>query len=248
MKIAGKKRQKKSKDTGKDWKPADKLITAEFRDEYVKELFRSLRTKILMGLHYESDKCLAVTSLEAEVGKTTMASNIGISIAQQDKKTILIDGDLKRGSVHTFFGVEKSPGLSDFLQQESVLSAESISSLIRKTHVSNLFIIPSGEYVTNSSELLTLKRFEVLKQLLSQQFEITIIDTPPLGALTDAVVLNEMVSKYIVIVKAGYTNVVDLKKKIKEFPVLGDKVLGLVLNYASIDKMRIYYKKSKYYQ
>lgn len=247
MKKAGKKRQKKNRDTDKEWKPGDKLITAEFRQEYVKELFRSLRTKILMGLHYDSDKSLVITSLEAEVGKTTMASNIAISVAQQDKKTVLIDGDLKRGSVHTFFDLERSPGLSDFLHLEGVLSAESISTLLRQTHVPNLFVIPSGEYVTNSSELLTSKRFEVLKQLLSQQFDITIIDTPPLGSLTDAVVLNEMVSKYIVIVKAGSTNVVDMKKKIKEFPALEEKILGLVLNYAAIDKMRTYYKKSKYY-
>ncbi len=245
MKTAEKK--KRSSKSADNELLSDKLITSEYRYEYIKELFRSLRTKILMGLYNTPDKSLVVTSLEAKSGKTTIASNIAISIAQQDKKTILIDGDLKRGSVHSLFEMEKAPGFSEFLRGEEMLSAESIYSLIHETHVPNLYVIPAGEYVTNSAELLTSKRFELLKQLLSQQFEVIILDTPPLGALTDAVVVHELFFRYIIIVKAGVTNVVDLKKKLREFPMLEKKILGLVLNYAILDKIRDYYKKSKYY-
>jgi len=247
-----KKREKKEKKPDKE-KPVekqnagDKLITAGFREEYIKELFRSLRTKILMGLYDLEDKSLVITGLDAGTGKSMVSSNIAIAIAQQNKKTLLIDGDLRRGTLHTLFSLEQSPGLSDLILSKTTLSDESINTYIKPTSVPDLFIIPSGPYVANSSELLTSDRFLHLKKSVSEKFEIVILDTPPLGALIDAVVVSRFFSRYIVVVKAGVTNVVDMKKKINEHPAVKEKLLGLVLNYAATDTMRSYYKKSKYY-
>jgi capsular exopolysaccharide synthesis family protein len=244
------KKQSKRKSIPEDTKDQDlseTLLTEKYRNEYIKELFRSLRTKILMGLHDFTDKSIVVTSLEASTGKSTMASNIAISVAQQNMKTILIDGDMRRGLLNKSFKLEQSPGLSDVLISANDISKEYISTILKPTHVTDLFLIPSGPYVNNSSELLTSKKFLHLKKTLSEMFQILIVDTPPLGAVTDAVVVNEMFSRYIIIVKAGVTNVVDMKKKINEYPALKEKVLGLVLNYAAVDKIRSYYKRSKYY-
>lgn len=243
-----KKQQKKSKTAKiKSQDLGDKLITSKYRDEYIKELFRSLRTKVLMGLHDLKDKSIVITSLDAGTGKSTMASNIAISVAQQSKKTILIDGDLKRGVLHEFFTKEQSPGLSDFLLSEDEITEHSVTALMKPTHVPNLSLITSGRNVTNSSELLTSDRFIHLKKELSENFEIIILDTPPLGAVTDAVVVNEIFSKYLIVVRAGVTNVVDMNRKVREYPALKQKVLGLVLNCAAVDKMLSYYKRSKYY-
>ena len=246
--LKKKKSRKKSKpENTKDQDFSEKLLTEKYRNEYIKELFRSLRTKVLMGLHDFTDKSIVVTSLEAGTGKSTMASNIAISIAQQNTKTILIDGDMRRGMLNKFFKQEQSPGLSDILISGEEISDEYVSDFIKTTHVPDLALIPSGNYVNNSSELLTSKKFLHLKKIVSEMFQIVILDTPPLGAVTDAVVVNEMFSKYIIIVKAGVTNVVDMKRKIIEYPALKEKVLGLVLNYAAVDKIRSYYKRSKYY-
>ncbi len=242
-----KQKNKNKTDNIKSQNLVDFLITSPYRHEYIKELFRSLRTKVLMGLRDLKDKSLVITSLDAGTGKSTMASNIAISVAQQSKKTILIDGDLKRGVLHKFFTKEQSPGLSDFLLSEDEITEHSVTALMRPTHVPNLSLITSGRNVTNSSELLTSDRFIHLKKELSKNFEIIILDTPPLGAVTDAVVVNEIFSKYLIVVKAGVTNVVDMNRKVREYPALKQKVLGLVLNCAAVDKMLSYYKRSKYY-
>lgn len=231
----------------KTYNPQDLLITSEFKQEYIKELFRSLRTKILLGLYDALDKSLVITSLDAGSGKSTMSANIALAIALQNKRTVLLDGDLRRGTLSQIFNIDQAPGLSEFLQSAGEISEHTVSALLRPTHVTHLQVIPCGSHVMHSSELLTSERFVKLKKILSDKFDIILLDAPPLGAVTDAVVINEFFSKYLIIVKAGVTNVVHLKKKIKEFPVLEKKVMGLVLNYATIDTMRSYYKYSKYY-
>lgn len=224
-----------------------KLITSEYKHEFIKEIFRSLRTKLEMGLYEYSDKNIVITSLDAGVGKSTIASNIAISLALQGTKTLLIDGDLRRGTINTLFDLSQSPGLSELLISEDNVTEDFINQYIQRTKIANLSIIPSGEFVSYSSDLLTSRRFPEVKNLVSQNFDIIIVDTPPLGSLTDAVVIHEFFSKYIIIVKAGVSNIIDLKKKIKEYPAIINKIMGLVLNYAFIDKIRSYYKNSKYY-
>lgn len=225
----------------------NKLITEDFKEDYIKELFRSLRTKIFMRLHGIVDKSLVVTSMEANVGKSTMSSNIAIAIAHQNWKTILMDGDLRRGMLHHYFDLDQRPGLSDFILSKDEVTEESLSSLIRKTHVPDLFIITSGKYTTDSSDLLSSLKFIKIKKMLSKQFDMVILDTPPIGSVADPVVVNDFFSRYIIVVKAGKTNIIDLKKKISEFPAVKKKILGLILNFATIDRIRSYYKNSKYY-
>ena len=225
----------------------DKLITENFKEDYIKELFRSLRTKIFMRLHGIVDKSLVVTSMEASVGKSIMSSNIAISVAHQNWKTVLIDGDLRRGILHNYFDVDQRPGLSDFILSKENVTEESLNSLIRKTHVRDLYLITSGKYTNNSSDLLTSLKFIKTKKLLSKHFDMIILDTPPIGAVADPVVVNDFFSRYIVVVKAGKTNISDLKKKLNEFPAVKKKMLGLILNFATVDRIRSYYKNSKYY-
>jgi Mrp family chromosome partitioning ATPase len=77
---------------------------------------------------------------------------------------------------------------------------------------------------------------------------MVILDTPPIGSVADPVVVNDFFSRYIVVVKAGKTNISDLKRKLREFPAVKKKILGLILNFATVDRIRSYYKNSKYYQ
>jgi succinoglycan biosynthesis transport protein ExoP len=247
--------RKRKKEKGTIWtdktsKRLDtRLIINEFKadQEYIKELFRSLRTKILHSLQLIPDKSVIITSLDAGAGKSTIAANIGIAIAQQNRKTIIIDGDLRLGTIHQFFKLEKSPGLSEFLASELPISDECVTPIIRQTEIPNLFIIPSGRYAVNAAELISSERFSQLKRLLSGKYEIVLCDSPPIGVAADAISISNTFSRYIIVIRAGKTNVVDLKKKIKEYPALNSQLLGLVLNCAASDSKLNYYKYSKYY-
>jgi capsular exopolysaccharide synthesis family protein len=240
------------------------------------------------------DKSLVITSLHAEAGKSTIASNLAISFAQQGLRTVLLDGDLRKGLLHEFFEIPINPGLSDFLTapipaaQPSFSAVQSqpyfsdirfndqldllfkpapqqqasydhsffkqqpsiedyLAAVINKTHVPNLHLIPCGNYLDNPSDLLRSFQFREMKNILSHYFDIILIDTPPLGAVVDSAVIQDMFAKYIIIVKAGKTNIVDLNNKIHEFFKDKDKILGMILNFATVDKKITYYKYSKYY-
>ena len=224
----------------------DKLITAQFTSDFVNELFRSLRTKIMLGLHESPDNSLAVTSLDIGAGKSTIAANIAITLAQNGTRTILVDGDMRRGVLHNSFVLPKSPGLSDFLVTREDVSWENVQSVVQQTHVPNLLVISSGKNVANASELLMTQRFRTMKEELAGHFEMIIMDFPPLGAVTDAVVVHELFSRYLLVARAGATNIPDLNAKIEEFPPVKKKLLGVVLNEAIVDRKMSYYKHSHY--
>jgi capsular exopolysaccharide synthesis family protein len=199
-----------------------------------------------MHLHANEDKSLAITSYDMDAGKSMIASNLSISLAQQGIKTVLIDGDVRRGVLHNSFLRNKSPGLADYLLHsgENTLSVQDI---IQETHVDGLSLIPSGKNVTNPTELLASKKFRECKSTLSKQFDMIILDTPPIGLAADAVAVHDIFKRYILVVLAGKTNVVDLMKRVHEYKVLKDKVMGLVLNKAMVTRKHSYYRNSSYY-
>jgi capsular exopolysaccharide synthesis family protein len=221
-----------------------KLVTASYTPDFTNELFRSLRSKIMLRLHDVEKKLLLVTSMGMNEGKSLITANLSITMAQQKLKTVLIDGDIRRGVQHNTFVLQKKPGLSDFLFSEDPVTENSIVDLVQPTHVPNLSLIASGPNVPNPSELLGLQRFEALITLLSTTFDIIILDTPPIGATVDAAIVSKIFSGAIIIVKAGTTNVVALKKRLKEFPYLQKQILGMVLNQSMLDSTM---KKYKYY-
>jgi polysaccharide biosynthesis transport protein len=221
-----------------------KLVTASYTPDFTNELFRSLRSKIMLRLHDIEKKRLLVTSMGMSEGKSLVTANLSITMAQQKLKTVLIDGDIRRGVQHNTFVLQKKPGLSDFLFSEDPVTSDSISELVQPTHVPNLSLIASGPNVPNPSELLGLPRFDILINLLSTMFDIVILDTPPIGAAVDAAIVSKLFNGAIIIVKAGSTNVVALKKRLKEFPHLQQQILGVVLNQSMLDSTM---KKYKYY-
>jgi tyrosine-protein kinase Etk/Wzc len=222
------------------------LITADDQPNYINEIFRSLRIKIMLLFREKEDKSIVITSLQKGEGKSTLAANLAMSLCQQNQKVLLIDGDLRLGTLHDFFGLSRSPGLTELLTHD-MQDTRFLESPIRQTKIPNLFLITSGKSNTNSSDLLSSMKFEKLKEALTKKFDMIIFDAPPLGAVADAVVVNHLFGGYLIVVKAGSTNIVDLNKKIAEYPVLGKKLVGFVLNRAMVDSKILYYKNSKYY-
>lgn len=225
----------------------EKLITADYTPELTNELFRSLRAKIMLHMHEIPQKTIIVCSYGMSEGKSLIGSNLAITMAQQQLRTLIIDGDIRRGVIHNSFVLNKKPGLSNFLFSEDQVNEESARELIQSTHVPNLSIISSGANVPNPSELLSLPRFKTFMECLKNMFDVIILDTPPLCVAADVAIAGVLFSACVLVIRAGKTNVIDFRKKLAEFPNLRKKVIGLVLNEAMLDRKMKEYRYSMYH-
>ncbi|KMQ52446.1 capsular exopolysaccharide family protein [Chitinispirillum alkaliphilum] len=236
----------KGKWSGPGWRPENgevdpKLVSADYSRNFVDETFRSLRAKVLLSLFDEKKKRIVISSLNMSEGKSFTAANLAVTMAQQNIRTLLIDGDMRRGLQHESFGLSRKPGLSNILMSTEPLSSSLLKRKIRPSHISNLSLLPCGSSIPNSAELLNTQRFRDLLDLCSEQFDMLIMDTPPLSVTTDAVGVMDSFNKYLVVVRSAHTNISHLNKKISEFPGLRKKILGIVFNGAP-------YRRPEYYQ
>ncbi|HEX3019356.1 MAG TPA: polysaccharide biosynthesis tyrosine autokinase [Chitinispirillaceae bacterium] len=219
----------------------EKLIAADYSHNFADETFRSLRAKVLLGLNDIKKKRILITSLGIGEGKSFTAANLAITLAQQRISTLLIDGDLRRGVQHQHFGLPKSPGLSSILLDSSSLSPILLQPVLQSTHIQYLKLLGAGSTIINSSEHINSLRFRSLIDMLSNEFEVIILDTPPVAVTTDAIGVQDIFHRYIFVVRAMHTDIAELNRKIQEFPGLRKRVLGIVLNGAP-------YKHTEYYQ
>jgi polysaccharide biosynthesis transport protein len=223
-----------------------KLVAAGFDPGYFDDMYRSLRTKVLLNLHGEAHKMIVVTSLNAGDGKSLTASNLSIVMAQQKLNTILIDGDLRRGVQHHSFLLEKKPGLAEILSSPDEITSMPVNSFIKKTHIPNLSLLSCGMPIPNPAECMSSQKFRDLTSMLSEWFDVLILDTPPLMAAVDAAMLPDAFRHYIVVAKVARTNIPAIDKKIDEFLGLREKIMGIVLNGTPMTKKMYSYHYSYY--
>jgi capsular exopolysaccharide synthesis family protein len=211
------------------------------------ELFRSLATKVLLEYYEVPDKSFIVTSFEMDEGKSTVAANLAISLAEHGVKTVLIDCDLRRGVSHKILSLNKSPGLSEYLIHVSTSAQPSSIPLpLQQTSFANLWAIPSGSVDENPQRLLGSPALASLKQRLLNESFVIIFDSPPVAVAADSAILSNLAYKYLIVVRAGRTNVVNLRKILKkDYPMIDKKVLGVVLNMGENNIPTRYY--SYYY-
>jgi len=208
---------------------------------YVHELFRSLRAKLNYRLETTNGKSILVTGYDSGEGKSLIAANMAIMAAQQHSPTLLIDADMRRGILHKTFSVYNQPGLSDLLLCEHQITEQMLRSSIKPTIFPHLFLLTAGNQVQNPTELLTSRLFKGIMHWIDARFAMIIIDAPPLSPVTDAIIINKVVSGSVLVVRAGKTNTAGLNKVINEYPSFKEKILGLVLNGVnSIPKKKKY--------
>lgn len=239
-------------ETGKKKKPNKEkldghLVAASFEPDVFDEMYRSLRTKILLHLYGEAHKMLVVTSLNVSEGKSLTASNISIVMAQQKLRTLLIDGDMRKGVQHHSFVLEKSPGLSEIISSPDDLTTLTVKSFIQQTHIPNLSLLSCGMPIPNPAECMNSNKFRDLVAVLSEWFDVVVLDTPPLRVAVDAAILPEAFNHYIIVARAARTSLDALEKKVNDFPGLRQKVLGIVLNGSPVDKKLHNYAYSYYH-
>jgi capsular exopolysaccharide synthesis family protein len=186
---------------------------------------------------------LVVTSASPSDGKTSVVANLATVLAQNEKKVVIIDSDLRRPRIHKVFALSNRLGLSDYF----IRSSENLSGVVKKTGTEGLCVITSGSLPPNPSELLnSAKMTEVLK-LLASRFNQVILDTPPLLAVTDALVLAPRVDGVILVIDPTKTKRGALRHALEQLQSVNANLLGVVLNNVKIKRSNYYYNRNYYY-
>lgn len=170
-------------------------------------------------------KTFLVTSASPQEGKTTTAVSIAITMAASGLPTLILDTDMRRPRLHRVFGVSNEVGLSSYL-----IENKDIGEYIKKTEVPNVDLLPCGPLPPNPAELLHTKKFQELVGILQGRYKNLIFDSPPLGAVTDPVVISSYVDGVIIIAKYGKTSREALRHAKQTFERTTTRILGVVLN------------------
>lgn len=208
----------------------------------ISEAYRFLRTDFLLSAKAAHAKTIMVATAKPGQGGTCTVANLGISLAQDGKRVVIVDADLRRPSLHRVFKVSNDVGLSNILSNE-----KDLDDVIFSTEVDNLFIIPAGPNPSNPSELLGSARMAETMRLLAEHADFVLFDTPSAIAFTDAVVLSQVVDGVILVVRAQQVSrgaelqVRNLLNKANA------AILGVVLNDVQPEQVDSYYFHSHYY-
>jgi len=218
------------------------LIVREDPKSLISEAYRTLRTGVLFSGSKPSPQLIQITSAGPQEGKTITTANLATVMAQSGSQVLIVDCDMRKPRVHEIFGIPNGRGLSDLL-----LDGEEGFSVIRETRIPNLNLITCGKIPANPSELLSSKRMQRLLTLLGEKYDRIIMDSPPVLAVTDSILLSRMVDGIIVVVGAGATSRDGVVRAVEQLREVNARILGSVLNNLNVEKERYYYSRYYYY-
>ncbi len=175
-------------------------VVAEFPKSAVSESFRNLRSSLFLKAGHEHSKVILITSSQPQDGKSFISFNLASSIASVGYKTILIDCDLRRPTLHSKLKVENRIGLTNYMTKNA-----SINEIIRQTNIENLSFISAGPVIPNPSEMMELGVLDGLVGELKTRFDYIIIDTTPVGIVADATLMMKYASKVLMVMRNNYT-------------------------------------------
>lgn len=203
----------------------------------ITEAYKSLRTNLFVTLRKDKCKRILITSTVPEEGKSTTSMNIAIAIAQTGARVLIMDCDLRRGTMHSFFNINRRPGLSDVL---SGLAAK--EQVVSNTTYDNVKVITMGTIYPNPSELVSSIYIQDLLDKLEKDFDYIIMDTPPINVVSDAISLSKLVDGVVVIVREKVTTHPNINIAQSKLKFVDARVLGFVMNDIYVETG----KKSRY--
>lgn len=216
-------------------KHSDMLLALANPADLAVESIRSLRTSLHFAMMEAKNNVLMISGASPEIGKTFVCSNLAAVIAQSGMKVLLIDGDMRRGRVHEVMHVSNDKGLS------AVLSGQvSIQDSLCKTDVEMLDFIPRGKVPPNPSELLMNKRFSQLLEWAQERYDLVLVDTPPILAVTDASIVGRHAGTNMMVTRFGVTTQKEVEVSISRFENSGVEIKGVIFN-AIVKKASSYY-------
>ncbi|EPK8513857.1 polysaccharide biosynthesis tyrosine autokinase [Acinetobacter baumannii] len=201
------------------------ILAVKNSDDIAIESLRSIRTAIHFALANAKNNIIMITGPSPEVGKSFISTNLATIFAQGDKRVLLIDADMRRGYMHKYFDVDVKPGLSELLSGQADLQ-----KVLHKTQVTNLDVITRGKSPTNPSEILSSNQFKELLEQLQSQYDHIIIDTPPVLAVTDGIIISQYTDVNLIVARYAKSQMKELELTVNRFEQAGVKVNGFILN------------------
>ena len=233
----------RSKDNGKLER---RLITREDPKSPVAEAYRGLRTNMLYS-STKNIKSILVSSAGPGEGKTTTVANLAITYANLGKRTLLVDTDLRRPVVHKVFGLDREPGVTNYISGQT----DSYNKLIKNTEIKNLFVMTSGLIPPNPSEILGSDNMLKLVKSLENDWDIVLFDSPPLVAVTDANMISKEIDRIVLVIKVGQTDKKAFHHTINNLKnidaPLGGIIMNAVTNKSSYGSYYYYYYHQYYH-
>ncbi|WP_180163208.1 polysaccharide biosynthesis tyrosine autokinase [Acinetobacter sp. YH12069] len=201
------------------------VLAVKNSDDIAIESLRSMRTAIHFALTSAKNNLIMISGPAPEVGKSFISTNLATILAQSDKRVLIIDADLRRGYLNKYFNHDNQPGLSEYLNGQ-----RDLDSIIKTTEIPNLSVITRGKSPSNPSELLSSGKFKEFLDLISPMFDHVIIDTPPVLAVTDGIIISQYAGVNLVIARYAKTQLKELELTVNRFEQVGVKVNGIILN------------------
>jgi capsular exopolysaccharide synthesis family protein len=208
------------------------------------EVFRNLRTSLLYSAPDHPPKTLMVTSLHPGDGKTSLATNLSITLSQLGAgEILLVDGDMRRPTLHDLLEVPQAPGLSTFLTGQAELPA-----VLKRTKIPNLYVIPAGRIPLNPAELMASARLRQMLDVLGERFNHIVFDAPPLIGVSDAVILAPRIDGVVLVLRHGRAGRDASQRAIQLLASVRARLLGVVLNDVDVSQTGSgYYGQYGYY-
>ncbi|CAN7299800.1 CpsD/CapB family tyrosine-protein kinase [Paenibacillus sp. LjRoot56] len=201
------------------------LITELHPKSHVSESYRTLRTNIQFSSIDRIMKTILVTSAQPGEGKSTTAANLSVAYAQEGKKVLIVDADLRKPTIHHYFGVSNRYGLTS-----AIVNRTQFDEFISETSIENLSLITSGPIPPNPSELLMSQKMTAFLEEMATRFDVIIIDSPPTLAVADAQILATKCDGVVMVISDGKVKRDMARKAIHNLERVQAKILGVVLN------------------
>jgi succinoglycan biosynthesis transport protein ExoP len=224
------------------------LIVGNDLDDGLTESFRSMYSRIQMNSHTDYPKSILITSAIPSEGKSLISANLAYSCANHGRKTILVDFDLRRPGLHKFCDLENNVGLVTLVNEAST-NPTNLSGIISETAKEihpNLFILPSGGKTRAATEMLEQKEFDIVHAELRKEFDVIIVDSPPIGLFPDSLAIARKVDEVLFVTRYGKVSRKVAKNLVENLEETGVNVLGVVLNDLPQKKTPGYYYSGYY--
>ncbi|MEL7628891.1 tyrosine-protein kinase Wzc [Pectobacterium aroidearum] len=204
------------------------------------EAIRSLRTSLHFAMMEAKNNVLMISGASPAIGKTFVSANLGAVIAQSGQRVLIVDCDMRKGYAHELMGTHGTDGLSDILSVQC-----STEKSIRKTGVENMDFIPRGQVPPNPSELLMHNRFAEFVKWAGEHYDLVLLDTPPILAVTDAAIISRHAGTSLLVARFEMNTLKEIEVAIRRFEQNGTEIKGVILN-AVMKRAASYYGYGNY--
>ncbi|KFF63525.1 tyrosine protein kinase [Pectobacterium brasiliense] len=204
------------------------------------EAIRSLRTSLHFAMMEAKNNVLMISGASPAIGKTFVSANLGAVIAQSGQRVLIVDCDMRKGYAHELMGTDGTNGLSDILSGQC-----DVTKSVRKTAVENMDFIPRGQVPPNPSELLMHSRFAEFIKWAGEHYDLVLLDTPPILAVTDAAIISRNAGTSLLVARFEVNTLKEIEVSIRRFEQNGTEIKGVILN-AIVKRAASYYGYGNY--